>query len=368
MENKKISVAIDTRNEKKNIIRAVNSIKRQVSYDDILMVLLYDENKDQDVFDINEEVSAEISEIFADIDTVKNLVELRKLLEEQRVEKLIFVNTEIVLAPNAITVLLAENSEEQLVLNHVVSDTKGNYVEDKKVRFSPYCKLYVADDLFGIDEASEISLSQNLQLRYSLIGKEIKTVDAYAYQSGNTGICVDYETGYEYIKSLLDNEDVVGIDVVADIVEETLYKALRESLDKENGQAFALLQKCMGNLTFDKDILELEFRKYKITPELFEIIGRCNVSQFKKMYEKFGALSVKCNTEIQTVNVESQQIVRLQDTLKNLEIRVNGLEQEQNGYEAAQHVVKMYQNGKLGMGTIIKSAVAWIKYKLSGKR
>ena len=42
MENKKICIAIDTKDKKNNIIRTVNAIKRQTSYENIMMVILYD--------------------------------------------------------------------------------------------------------------------------------------------------------------------------------------------------------------------------------------------------------------------------------------------------------------------------------------
>ena len=85
-------------------------------------------------------------------------------------------------------------------------------------------------------------------------------------------------------------------------------------------------------------------------------------------------------SEIIAEKGDSKLIENLQNIIKNLETRVSCLEQNdytveqhvesmyQNGYEVGQYVVSMYQNGKLGMGTIIKSAIAWIKYKLSGKR
>ena len=93
------------------------------------------------------------------------------------------------------------------------------------------------------------------------------------------------------------------------------------------------------------------------------IIGRCDVSQFRKMYEKFETLADK---EIIAEKGDSKLIENLQNAIKNLETRVSCL--EQNDYTVEQHVESMYQNGKLGMGTIIKSTIAWIKYKLSGKR
>lgn len=375
MENKKICVAIDTRNDKRNIIRTVNSIKRQTAYESVLMVVLYDEGSSiSDISSMDEAILSETEQLLNKIDIVENLKELKTLLEEKHVDKLMFVNTEIVMAPNAIEQLLSDDSNEQLILNHLVVDSKGDYVRNEKTISSPYCKVFIANELFGMEmDGTSLCVSHNLQLRYSFLGKKLKTVNAYAYQCEDIDIGIDYETEYDYIKSLLANESIVGIDVVTDTIENILYKALRESLDKENASAFVLLQKCVETLTFDDDILQLEYKKYKITPELFEIIGRCDVSQFKKMYQKFGALGAKNNAQMQVVeeqtnNYNPQQLVNLQNTIKNLEIRINSLEQEQNGYVAAQNVVGMYKDGKLGMGTIFKSIVAWIKYKVSGKR
>lgn len=371
MENKKICVVIDTQNSKNNIIRVLNSVKRQVAYDDVLIVILYDESKDTGVVQLDEIISAEINEIFTNYKQIKNLNDMKKLLEANSIKRILFINNEIILAPNAISELSNDDmdSEEQLILNHIILDDE-NYIQNEKIKFSPYCKLYLTDDLYKINEISEFNISQTLQLKYLLLGKELKTVNAYAYQIGNIGIDVDYENGYEYMKLLLENEDVAGIDMVTDIIENTLYKAFKKSIEDEEKQAFALLQKCMTNLAFDKTILKLELNKYEIEPELCNIIGRCNVLQFKKMYEKFTDLNAKeeVHEKMLDENINLQQVAGLQDVINNLELRVNSLEQEQNGYAAAQHIVGMYQNGKLGMGTIIKSAIAWIKYKLSGKR
>lgn len=372
MENKKICIAIDTKNKRNNIIRTVNSIKRQTSYDDILMVILYDEDKDNEPIEVDENISVEIDDILKNSEVVNNINELKKILEVNDVKKVLFVNEEIILAPNVVEQILMSDVvlEEQLVLNHLSLDSKENYVADERIKISPYCKLYSTEDLFEIIGEDESSICKNWQLKYLLTGKTMMMVEAYAYQLGDIGICVDYETEYGYIKSLLENEDAIGIGVVTDVIEKTLYKVFKESIEHENEDAYILLQKCMTSLTFDKTILELEFKKYKIVPELCEIIGRCDVTQFKKMYEKFGTLVDKeiAVEKIQPKNVDSKQIESLQNMIKNLEIRVNGLEQEQNGYAVGLHVVSMYRNGKLGMGTIIKSAIAWIKYKLSGKR
>ena len=380
MENKKICIVIDTKDNKNNIIRTVNSIKRQTSYDDILMVILYDCDKEAEIIEVDETISAEIDDIFSKNEVVSDVNELMQILETNDIENVLFVNEEIILAPNAVEQMLAEDTEqdEQLVLNHLKLDAKGNYVADKKIEVSPYCKLYSSHDLFEIVDDDELCVCKNWQLKYSLAGKIQKMVDAYAYQIGDIGICVDYKTEYGYIKTLFENEDAIGIGIVTDVVEKTLYKAFKESIEHENEYAYAFLQECTTSLSFDKTILDMEFRKYKITPELFEIIGRCDVSQFKKMYDKFGALGNKTEIVEKTkvvektkpVNTSSElaQIKELQELVTKLEIRVGSLEQEQNGYAVGQHVVSMYQNGKLGMGTIIKSAIAWIKYKLSGKR
>lgn len=372
MENKKICIVIDTKNNKNNIIRTVNSIKRQTSYEDILMVILYNHEKDIELIEADENISEEIDDIFSNNEVVNNINELKQILEANDIENVLFVNQEIILAPNAVEQIMMTDveSDEQLVLNHLKLDAKGNYVSDEEIQVSPYCKLYSLHDLFEIVDDDELCVCKNWQLKYSLVGKTQKMVDAYAYQIGDLGVCVDYKTEYGYIKTLLENEDIIGIGVVTDVIEETLYKAFKESIEHENESAYAFLQECMTSLSFDNTILDLEFKKYKIVPELLELVGRCDATQFKKMYEKFGTL-VEKQTVVETntaKNVDSKQIECLQNMIKNLEIRVNEFEQEQNGYAVGQHVVEMYQNGKLGMGTIIKSVIAWIKYKLSGKR
>ncbi len=379
MENKKICIAIDTKNKKKNIIRIVNSIKRQTSYEDILTVILYDCDKDDGFIEVDETISEEIDDIVSNNEVANDIHDLKQILEANDIENVLFVNEEIILAPNVVEQIMKTDveSDEQLVLNHLKLDAKGNYVADKKIQVSPYCKLYSLHDLFEIVDDDELCVCKNWQLKYSLVGKTQKMVDAYAYQIGDLGACVDYKTEYGYIKSILENEDVIGIGLVTDVIEKTLYKAFKESIEHVSEEAYAFLQKCMTSLVFDKTILELEFKKYKIVPELCEIIGRCDVIQFKKMYEKFETLVEK---EIIAEKGDSKLIENLQNIIKNLETRVSCLEQNdytveqhvesmyQNGYEVGQYVVSMYQNGKLGMGTIIKSAIAWIKYKLSGKR
>lgn len=374
MKNKKICIVIDTKNKKNNIIRTVNCIKRQKSYENILMVILYDYDKDNEPVEVDETISTEIDDIFLNNEIVNDVNELKQILEANDIDNVLFVNEEIILAPNAVEQIMVTDAEsdEQLILNHFKLDDKGNYVADEKIQISPYCKLYSSHDLFEIVDDDQSDVCKNWQLKYSLVGKTQKMVDAYAYQIGDMGVCVDYKTEYGYIKTFLENEDVIGIGVVTDVIEKTLYKAFKESIKHENEYAYALLQECMTSLTFDKTILDMEFRKYKITPELFEIIGRCDVSQFKKMYDKFGALGNKAEivekTNLVNTGNELAQIKELQELVTKLEIRLGSLEQEQNGYAVGQRVVSMYQNGKLGMGTIIKSAIAWIRYKLSGKR
>lgn len=61
------------------------------------------------------------------------------------------------------------------------------------------------------------------------------------------------------------------------------------------------------------------------------IIGRCDVSQFRKMYEKFETLADK---EIIAEKGDSKLIENLQNAIKNLETRVSCL--EQNDYTVEQ--------------------------------
>ena len=379
MENKKICIAIDTKDKKNNIIRTVNAIKRQTSYENIMMVILYDCRKNDEFTEVDETISAEIDDIVSNNEVVNNINELKQILEANDIENVLFVNEEIILAPNAVEQIMMTDveSDEQLVLNHLKLDTGGNYVADEKIQVSPYCKLYSLHDLFEIVDDDELCVCKNWQLKYSFAGKTARMIDAYAYQIGDMGICVDYKTEYGYIKSIIENEDIIGIGVVTDVIEKALYKAFKESIEHVNEEAYAFLQKCMTSLSLDKTILELELKKYKIVPELCAIMGRCDVSQFRKMYEKFETLADK---EIIAEKGDSKLIENLQNAIKNLETRVSCLEQNdytveqhvesmyQNGYAVGQYVVSMYQNGKLGMGTIIKSTIAWIKYKLSGKR
>lgn len=379
MENKKICIAIDTKDKKNNIIRTVNAIKRQTACENIMMVILYDCRKNDESTEVDENISAEIDDIFSNNEVVNNINELKQTLEANDIENVLFVNQEIILAPNAVEQILMTDveSDEQLVLNHLKLDTKGNCVADEKIQVSPYCKLYSLHDLFEIVDDDELCVCKNWQLKYFLVGKTQKMVDAYAYQIGDLGVCVDYKTEYGYIKSILENEDVIGIGLVTDVIEKVLYKAFKESIEYVNEEAYAFLQKCMTSLSFDKTILDLELKKYKIVPELCAIIGRCDANQFRKMYEKFETLEEK---EIIAEKGDSKIIENLQNIIRDLETRVSYLEQNdytveqhvesmyQNGYAVGQYVVSMYQNGRLGMGTIIKSTIAWIKYKLSGKR
>ena len=109
--------------------------------------------------------------------------------------------------------------------------------------------------------------------------------------------------------------------------------------------------------------LKIDVKDYEDTKYMLKELGYIEYVSFKKNRK-----------------VYSKLIENLQNAIKNLETRVSCLEQNdytveqhvesmyQNGYAVGQYVVSMYQNGKLGMGTIIKSTIAWIKYKLSGKR
>jgi len=279
MENKKICIAIDTKDKKNNIIRTVNAIKRQTSYENIMMVILYDCRKNDEFTEVDETISAEIDDIVSNNEVVNNINELKQILEANDIENVLFVNEEIILAPNAVEQIMMTDveSDEQLVLNHLKLDTGGNYVADEKIQVSPYCKLYSLHDLFEIVDDDELCVCKNWQLKYSFAGKTARMIDAYAYQIGDMGICVDYKTEYGYIKSIIENEDIIGIGVVTDVIEKALYKAFKESIEHVNEEAYAFLQKCMTSLSLDKTILELELKKYKIVPELCAIIGRLNI-------------------------------------------------------------------------------------------
>ena len=154
MENKKICIAIDTKDKKNNIIRTVNAIKRQTSYENIMMVILYDCRKNDEFTEVDETISAEIDDIVSNNEVVNNINELKQILEANDIENVLFVNEEIILAPNAVEQIMMTDveSDEQLVLNHLKLDTGGNYVADEKIQVSPYCKLYSLHDLFEIVE------------------------------------------------------------------------------------------------------------------------------------------------------------------------------------------------------------------------
>ena len=91
--------------------------------------------------------------------------------------------------------------------------------------------------------------------------------------------------------------------------------------------------------------------------------------QFKKMYEKFRNLQAKQEQSmVSDTRTTSAELESIENVVNELCLRVGSLEQEQNGYEVAKHVVNMYQDGRLGMETIIKSVFAWMRYKVLGKR
>ena len=81
MENKKICIAIDTKDKKNNIIRTVNAIKRQTSYENIMMVILYDCRKNDEFTEVDETISAEIDDIVSNNEVVNNINELKQILE-----------------------------------------------------------------------------------------------------------------------------------------------------------------------------------------------------------------------------------------------------------------------------------------------
>ena len=373
MEDKKIIVVIDTKNDRKNIIRTVNCIRRQTAYEDIFPIMIYDESmeleEDTDVqINVEKEINDEISETLKNITVVREIGELKKIIKKSNIPKLLFINTQIILAPNAIKSFIGEQTDELLALTHLIADSNGEYKTNNKVMFSPYCKLYNTDELLDLLD-KENKIDKSLQLQYMLNKMTTKIVDAYSYQIGDLGLCVNFDTEYEFIKGLMDNEDFFGIDVVTDSVEKVLYEAFEESICAENEQAYSVLQKSFETLTFDEDVLELECQKYSITPELFKIIGRCNVVQFKKMHEKFQKLGAKQEQSLaRNENTANVDLEHIENMVNDLRLRISNLEQEQNGYAVAQNVVGMYKDGKLGMGTIIKSAFAWIKYKVLGKR
>lgn len=183
MENKKICIAIDTKDKKNNIIRTVNAIKRQTSYENIMMVILYDCRKNDEFTEVDETISAEIDDIVSNNEVVNNINELKQILEANDIENVLFVNEEIILAPNAVEQIMMTDveSDEQLVLNHLKLDTGGNYVADEKIQVSPYCKLYSLHDLFEIVDDDELCVCKNWQLKYSFAGKTARMIDAYAY-------------------------------------------------------------------------------------------------------------------------------------------------------------------------------------------
>lgn len=373
MKEKKIIVVIDTNNNRKNVIRTINCIQRQTTYEEIFPIIIYDVSRDEEEgagieTNVVEEVDEEVNNILRKITVVNDIRELGKIIKESKIEKLLFINTQITLAPNAIATLISENTDDQLALKHLIADVNGEYKTNDRELFSPYCKMYNTNELLAvIDEESKVD--KCMQLKYILLGKTTRIVDAYAYQRGDTGIGIDFDTDYEFIKLLIDNEKFCGIDIVTDIVEKTLCKAFEESVEAENEQAFCVLQKSFETLTFNEDVLAMECKKYSIPSELFKIIGKCNSVQFKKMYEKFRNLQAKHEQSmVSDTKTTSVELARIENVVNDLRLRVGSLEQEQNGYEVAKHVVHMYQDGRLGMGTIIKSVFAWARYKVLGKR
>lgn len=373
MKKKKIIVVIDTKNNRKNIIRTINCIQRQTAYEEIFPIIIYDasRNEKEDAgieTNVVEEVDEEVNNILRKTTVVNDIRELGKIIKESKIEKLLFINTQIILAPNAIAALIGENTDDQLALNHLIADVNGDYKTNDRVMFSPYCKTYNTNELLTI-LAEESKVGKCMQLKYILLGKTTKIVDAHAYQMGDTGLGIDFDTDYEFIKLLIDNEKFCGIDIVTNIVEKTLCKAFEESIEAENEQAYNVLQKSFETLTFNEDVLEMEYKKYSIPSELFKIIGKCNVVQFKKMYEKFRDLQAKQEQSmVSDTKTTSAEFESIENVVNDLCLRVGRLEQEQNGYEVAKHVVNMYQDGRLGMGTIIKSVFAWMRYKVLGKR
>lgn len=105
MENKKICIAIDTKDKKNNIIRTVNAIKRQTSYENIMMVILYDCRKNDEFTEVDETISAEIDDIVSNNEVVNNINELKQILEANDIENVLFVNEEIILAPKQLSKL-----------------------------------------------------------------------------------------------------------------------------------------------------------------------------------------------------------------------------------------------------------------------
>lgn len=375
-----VSVIVKVYSNQKYLIRCLNSIKRQ-TYKDIEIIVMSEEA----VGNIPADISARIS-------LVQGMNEgdaIKTALDNAKGEGVVFVSSDSMMTDNVIQELL-ETSEELSVCSYtrVYTPDCTDYTLNKQSHISMCGKMYNKSQLLKVLNEKNIKDEVELTVEYLDQCKGLALAEETAiYEAEKTNMTENItqrdEDGWKKLLQLVSDKGMVadirnyitaGIgEVVSETITDTddIMDYAKEKFHNDVWLNYIVAKKSVINWWNQlQDVNNNKaYKKYIEYISSFEgesvaklLLNDCGIddSTFEVMRtnEQTVFLDVLCG-----VRAESGAKLAV-GGIANMHLGSNGYTPEMTGVQLAEFVVDKYKTGKLGLKTIFKSMVAWIKYKI----
>lgn len=366
-----VSVVIPDCRDGLYLQRCINSIRRQ-TYKDIEIIAVW---KPEDDAKYLEGVRA----IQSEVDT-KSLIE--NIVDESKAECIYFLSYYSVLAPNTVEALLKENEEKKRIVkaNEVVvsKDKKYNHKENSLKHFMGL--LLEKDVLEKALENYIPTYCDEYQIWNKYINEFEEVLDSeeafyYSTYVVEDEIEVEDEGLLEYAPDLFHNT----LTVISGLEEDNLKECEDRLINKikipetelcdvckmvyeERGNSYNLILFFWDyyRKRYQKACIEKDSRAYEEVKRAMMWVEEPELQFF--LQKKLG-ISADMFSAMKHLDLHNYLFV-IEDNALFLSMKYpNGIK-DLYGSDLVDYVVSKYERGRLGVGTIIKSIIAWIRYKI----
>lgn len=391
-----VSVIVNNSADRTYLVRCLNSIFRQrVNADEIILVGEYNEQE------LSEKYNGKNVSFAGDLKTA---------IEHSSNEYLLICTNTSVLAPNAIQALLDAASSDTYYICNCMVPFKNNYVPYEYFN-NPYGKLLLRQNVLdAIKDKSAQEIGECAFMLDYLNGfSEIKVLkEACLYESAPDALTPYIPGGIDqnwleklrilpeperrnlalsWINKTEENDVPQRIMAIAKtlpddktthyyITKDILCKRHRYVLSENDAKSFSFLQEYFNTVSQGEKFQDILGTACGLSKKQLECLKTENMNDYLFFYDKVSddpdiAL---CSSAIEELR---KQIGENSQRIKVLEARPVAAQADiyspsvqkavidvLQGPALADQVISSYRSGKLGMGTIIKSAFAWLKFKI----
>lgn len=379
-----ISVIVNVYDNQKRIVRCINSIKRQ-TYENVEIIVLTKDSLKDELCDV------ELKEVNADV--ADKCKDISKAVSMASGEYVYFCSSDSMLTYNTLEEMAKQAGDPQaLVYTSAYTPDGQGYVSDKKINASICGKLFLREKLYEI-------VHENVKTKP---GSELEVVMEYL-KTCDKLICAEEASVYEakednlfgsiaakdmsakyfknLLKTIMDNcKDIkirnyltAGVgEIIEALMSDTSDMMLYTSdlLHEDIWLNYVIARKTVkswwtklntenDNKSYKKFVEYLSFFDDSLVAEM--LLNDCGIN--KSIFEIMKNNEQDVFASIM-YNIEREQKCTLPANAVISKVQKEEYSYELSGVQLAEFVVDKFQNGNLGLKTILKSLKAWIKYKI----